>query len=71
MVSILEAIEKFPQYLYDVPGGSSFGLQLLNRRIKLRLLQLNANSLTENDLLDRFASYSQDSSCQAFDPYCL
>ncbi|CAI5448918.1 unnamed protein product [Caenorhabditis angaria] len=37
MVAVLEASEKFPQYLYDTPGGSSFGLQLLSRRIRTKL----------------------------------
>ncbi|MCP9265968.1 HECD1 [Dirofilaria immitis] len=53
MVSILDAIEKFPQYLYDTPGGSSFGLQLLNRRIKLKLEQFNPNTLSQMQLLNR------------------
>lgn len=51
---ILETVEKFPQYLYDTPGGSSYGFQLLNRKIKLKLelnqgAQKNSNS---NQLLD-------------------
>lgn len=37
MVAVLEASEKFPQYLYDSPGGSSFGLQLLSRRVRTKL----------------------------------
>ncbi|KJH41368.1 HECT-domain protein [Dictyocaulus viviparus] len=37
MVSVLESTEKFPQYLYDTPGGSAFGLQLLSRRIRMKL----------------------------------
>uniref|UniRef100_A0A915PQB4 E3 ubiquitin-protein ligase n=1 Tax=Setaria digitata TaxID=48799 RepID=A0A915PQB4_9BILA len=53
MVSVLDAVEKFPQYLYDTPGGSSFGLQLLNRRIKLKLEQFNPNTLAQIQLLDR------------------
>ncbi|EFO28334.2 hypothetical protein LOAG_00153 [Loa loa] len=53
MVSILEAVQKFPQYLYDTPGGSSFGLQLLNRRIKLKLEQFNPNTPCQMQLLDR------------------
>lgn len=39
MVSVLESTEKFPQYLYDTPGGSAFGLQLLSRRIRMKLEQ--------------------------------
>lgn len=53
MVSILDAVEKFPQYLYDTPGGSSFGLQLLSRRIKLKLEQFNPNTPSQMQLLDR------------------
>ncbi|CAG9534153.1 unnamed protein product [Cercopithifilaria johnstoni] len=53
MVSVLDAIEKFPQYLYDTPGGSSFGLQLLNRRIKLKLEQFNPNTPSQMQLLNR------------------
>lgn len=34
LVSVLESVERFPQYLYDTPGGSAFGLQLLNRRLR-------------------------------------
>ncbi|VDK47623.1 unnamed protein product [Anisakis simplex] len=55
MVLVLETVEKFPQYLYDTPGGSSFGLQLLSRRIKLKLEQQqnNAKSSKQKHLLDR------------------
>ncbi|KAL3982231.1 HECT-domain (ubiquitin-transferase) family protein [Acanthocheilonema viteae] len=53
MVSVLDAVEKFPQYLYDTPGGSSFGLQLLNRRIKLKLEQFNPNTPSQMQLLNR------------------
>uniref|UniRef100_A0A158Q903 E3 ubiquitin-protein ligase n=1 Tax=Elaeophora elaphi TaxID=1147741 RepID=A0A158Q903_9BILA len=53
MVSVLDAVEKFPQYLYDTPGGSSFGLQLLNRRIKLKLEQFDSNMPSQMQLLDR------------------
>lgn len=37
MVLVLESAEKFSQQLYDAPGGSSFGLQLLTRRFKFRM----------------------------------
>lgn len=37
MIAVLESNEKFPQYLYDSPGGSSFGLQLLSRRVRTKL----------------------------------
>lgn len=39
VVLVLESIEKFSQQLYDAPGGSPFGLQLLSRRFLLRLEQ--------------------------------
>ena len=29
-------MEKFPQFLYDCPGGSPFGFQLLTRRLRFR-----------------------------------
>ncbi|CAB3409028.1 unnamed protein product [Caenorhabditis bovis] len=37
MVSVLEANEKFPQHLYDTPGGSALGLQLLGKRVRTKL----------------------------------
>ncbi|CAL2040217.1 unnamed protein product [Caenorhabditis brenneri] len=43
MVAVLEASEKFPQYLYDSPGGSSFGLQLLSRRVRTKLEMIPRN----------------------------
>lgn len=52
MVLVLETVEKFPQYLYDIPGGSSFGLQLLSRRIKLKL-EHSSHANSGNQLLDR------------------
>ncbi|KAK5970210.1 E3 ubiquitin-protein ligase hecd-1 [Trichostrongylus colubriformis] len=45
MVSVLESTEKFPQYLYDTPGGSAFGLQLLSRRIRMKL----EHAISDND----------------------
>ncbi|KAJ1366082.1 hypothetical protein KIN20_026670 [Parelaphostrongylus tenuis] len=45
MVSVLESTEKFPQYLYDTPGGSAFGLQLLSRRIRMKL----EHAISEHD----------------------
>ncbi|KAL3124758.1 hypothetical protein niasHT_001595 [Heterodera trifolii] len=36
IVLVLEFVEKLPQYLYDVPGGSPFGFQLLTRRLRFR-----------------------------------
>ncbi|KAK0408812.1 hypothetical protein QR680_004174 [Steinernema hermaphroditum] len=37
IVMVLESSEKFPQFLYDSPGGSPSGLQLLTRRVKFTL----------------------------------
>lgn len=53
MVSLLEAVEKLPQLLYDNQGASSIGLQILSRRIKLRLEQLNATAASDAQLLNR------------------
>ena len=39
IILVLEFVEKFPQYLYDTPGGSPFGFQLLTRRLRFRLEQ--------------------------------
>lgn len=64
MVLVLETVEKFPQYLYDTPGGSSFGLQLLSRRIKLKLEHLNAKSSDQKQLLDRCAFLASDAAFQ-------
>ncbi|KAI3415824.1 Mib_herc2 protein [Globodera pallida] len=36
IVLVLEFTEKLPQYLYDAPGGSPFGFQLLTRRLRFR-----------------------------------
>lgn len=51
MVAVLEANEKFPQYLYDTPGGSAYGLQLLQRRIRMKL-ELSEN-LEKGELMNR------------------
>lgn len=53
MVLVLELTEKFPQYIYDVPGGSPFGLQLLTRRIRFRLEQADSDSPLQHCFLDR------------------
>lgn len=53
MVLVLESVEKFPQCLYDAPGGSAFGLQLLTRRLRFRLELADANSEHQKQLLDR------------------
>lgn len=53
MVLVLESVEKFPQCLYDAPGGSAFGLQLLTRRLRFRLEQADPTSEHQKQLLDR------------------
>ncbi|CAD6199393.1 unnamed protein product [Caenorhabditis auriculariae] len=56
MVAVLEASEKFPQYLYDVPGGSAFGLQLLSRRVRSKIElapPVDGKENDENHLLNK------------------
>ncbi|CAI4227539.1 unnamed protein product [Auanema sp. JU1783] len=53
MVAVLEANERFPQYLYDTPGGSAFGLQLLSRRIRMKLEYAGSEKEHERQLLNR------------------
>ncbi|KAK6057909.1 hypothetical protein COOONC_04534, partial [Cooperia oncophora] len=53
MVSVLESTEKFPQYLYDTPGGSAFGLQLLSRRIRMKLEQAVSDHDDKKQLINR------------------
>ncbi|CAJ0936941.1 unnamed protein product, partial [Mesorhabditis belari] len=53
MVLILESTEKFPQYLYDAPGGSAFGLQLLSRRFRLKLELAGSDTEAQKHLLNR------------------
>ncbi|BFZ12481.1 hypothetical protein BsWGS_15521 [Bradybaena similaris] len=48
LISALEAIEKLPVYSYDLPG-SGYGLQILTRRLRLRLEKAPG----ENTLIDR------------------
>ena len=48
LVSVLESSEKLPLYLYDSPGSGS-GLQVLTRRLRLRLERANG----ECSLIDR------------------
>lgn len=48
IISVLESVEKLPQYFYDTPG-SSFGFQLLTRRFRLRL----ERAAHETTLIDR------------------
>lgn len=54
MVSVLESTEKFPQYLYDTPGGSAFGLQLLSRRIRMKLEHAISEHDDKKQLINRF-----------------
>lgn len=56
---MLESTEKFPQYLYDIPGGSSYGLQLLSRRLRMKLEMAsgqtgNADPNKQQQLIDRW-----------------
>lgn len=53
IVLVLEASEKFPQYIYDMPGGSPFGLQLLTRRIRFCLQQAVPENAQQKCFLDR------------------
>ncbi|PAV66473.1 hypothetical protein WR25_22510 isoform C [Diploscapter pachys] len=58
LISVLESTEKFPQYLYDIPGGSSYGLQLLSRRLRMKLEMAssqtgNADPNKQQQLIDR------------------
>ena len=48
LIAVLESVEKLPVYLYDSPG-SSYGLQILTRRLRFRL----ERGLTELSLIDR------------------
>lgn len=50
-------MEKFPQCLYDCPGGSPFGFQLLTRRLRFRFengnIKKNVGTLKgEKELVD-------------------
>ena len=44
LVGTVESVERLPQYLYDSPGGSPFGLQLLSRRLRLKLFYEQVHS---------------------------
>lgn len=48
LLAVLETVEKLPQCFYDA-AGSAFGLQLLIRRLRLKL----EKAPTENSLIDR------------------
>uniref|UniRef100_A0A8R1HR92 E3 ubiquitin-protein ligase n=1 Tax=Caenorhabditis japonica TaxID=281687 RepID=A0A8R1HR92_CAEJA len=52
MVAVLESSEKFPQYLYDTPGGSSFGLQLLSRRVRTKLEMITPRGEDKENEID-------------------
>ncbi|GMR47420.1 hypothetical protein PMAYCL1PPCAC_17615 [Pristionchus mayeri] len=53
MVRVFEANEKFPMYLYDNPGGSAIGLQLLSKKLKLKLSLPKGVDGDESTLLNR------------------
>ncbi|XP_017857411.1 PREDICTED: E3 ubiquitin-protein ligase HECTD1 [Drosophila arizonae] len=48
LVAVLESTEKFPLFLYDAPG-SSYGLQILQKRLRFRL----ERAPSESTLFDR------------------
>ena len=48
LIAVLESLEKLPVYLYDSPG-SSYGLQILTRRLRFRL----ERGSSESTLIDR------------------
>ncbi|XP_071795349.1 E3 ubiquitin-protein ligase HECTD1-like isoform X3 [Asterias amurensis] len=48
LVAVLESIERLPMFLYDTPG-SSYGLQVLTRRLRFRLERASG----EASLIDR------------------
>lgn len=48
LIQVLESVEKLPVYIYDTPG-SSYGLQILTRRLRFRL----ERGVTESSLIDR------------------
>lgn len=52
IVAVLESVEKLPHYFYETPG-SSFGLQLLNRRFRLKLQRASASEIGLVDLTGR------------------
>lgn len=53
IVQVLEFTEKFKQNLYDTPGGSAFGLQLLSRRLRFTMQQHNPKNDRQSQLLNR------------------
>ncbi|CAD5227639.1 unnamed protein product [Bursaphelenchus xylophilus] len=53
IVDVLESVEKFTQHLYDTPGGSANGLQLLTRRLRFSMEQIDPGCPTQSELLDR------------------
>lgn len=48
LVAVLESLEKYPIYLYDLPN-SGYGLQILTRRLRFRL----ERAAGETSLIDR------------------
>lgn len=51
LIGTLESMERLPLFLYDSPGGSGLGLQLLTRKIRLRL-QLRLTASGKSELVD-------------------
>ena len=69
LISVLESTEKFPQYLYDIPGGSSYGLQLLSRRLRMKLEMAssqtgNADPNKQQQLIERWGE--EENNCVFF-----
>ncbi|TKR70253.1 hypothetical protein L596_022299 [Steinernema carpocapsae] len=54
IVMVIESAEKFPQHLYDSPGGSPSGLQLLTRRVKFTLEYANMEKVSKNSEVHLF-----------------
>lgn len=49
LVAVLESTEKLPVYMYESPGSTSYGLQILTRRLRFRLERAPG----ETSLIDR------------------
>jgi len=49
LISVLESIEKLPVYFYETPGSSSYGLQVLTKKLKFKLERARG----QTSLIDR------------------
>lgn len=49
LISVLESIEKLPVYFYETPGSSSYGLQVLTKKLRFKLERVQGQSA----LIDR------------------